>query len=285
MDGALGMLAEYLQYPFVQYAFMVGVLIALCSSLLGVTLVLRHFSYIGDGLSHVAFGALAVAAVTGLTDSMVLTLPVTIAAALVLLSGGQKARIQGDAAIAMLAVGALAVGYLLMNMFPTSGNVSGDVCTTLFGSVSILTLTRGQVLLCVVLSLVTLVAFALLYNKLFAISFDEQFSRATGVSVRALNVVLATLIAVVIVLAMSLVGALLVSALIVFPALSAMRVCRSYRSVTVCAAALSVACTAGGLVASILAGTPVGATIVLVDMVAFAVCFAAGKARGLAPWA
>lgn len=260
----------YFQYPFVRYALITGVLIALCSSLLGVTLVLKRFSFIGDGLSHVAFGAMSVAAVMNLTDQMVLVLPVTVLSAVLLLSGGQKAKIRGDAAIAMISVGALALGYLLMHLFSTSSNLSGDVCSTLFGSTSILTLTRSEVWLCVVLSVLVVAIFVLFYNKIFAVTFDESFAQATGIQAKAYNLLIAVVIAVIIVLAMNLVGSLLISALIIFPALSAMRVFKSFRAVILCSAAVSVSCAAAGILISILSGTPVGSTIVCVDIGAFA---------------
>ena len=272
MTELLDTIALYMQYPFVRYALVTGVLIALCSSLLGVTLVLRRFSYIGDGLSHVAFGAMSFAAVFGLTNDMLLVLPATVFCAVLLLCGGQKRKIKGDAAIAMLSVGSLAVGYLLMNLFSASSNISGDVCSTLFGSTSILTLTKAEVVLCVVLSVLVLAVFVLLYNKIFAITFDETFARASGMKTRLYNLVLAIIIAVIIVLAMNLVGSLLISALVIFPALSAMRVCRSFRSVTVCSACISVLCAFAGMMVSILAGTPVGSTIVAIDIAAFAGC-------------
>ena len=270
----------YLQYPFVRYAIIVGVLIALSSSLLGVTLVLKRFSYIGDGLSHVAFGAMAVATVLKLTDKMILILPVTIVSAILLLKNGKNTRIKGDAAIAMLSVGALAFGYLLMNIFSASSNLSGDVCSTLFGSTSILTLTLGEVVLCAVLSFVVIGLFLYLYNRIFAITFDENFSAATGVAAEKYNLILAVMIAVIIVLAMNLVGSLLISALVIFPALSAMMVFGSFKSVTVFSALLSVACALVGLIVSILAGTPVGSTIVAADVLAFAVCYVIGKIEG-----
>ena len=263
----------YLDFPFVRYAIIVGTLISLCSSLLGVTLVLKRYSYIGDGLSHVAFGALAIAAVLKVTNNMLIILPVTIAVAILLLCGGKDARINGDAAIAMVSAGALAIGYLLMNIFSSSANVAGDVCTTLFGSMSILTLKPTDVYLCVALSIVVLVTFVLFYHKIFAITFDENFARATGVNVTLFNLLIAIIIAVIIVLAMNLVGALLVSALVVFPALSAMRVFKSFFSVTVAAAIISVICSLAGILIAILAGTPVGSTIVAMDIVAFLICF------------
>ena len=273
-------LALYLQYPFVRYALIVGVLIALCSSLLGVTLVLKRFSFIGDGLSHVAFGAMAIAAVLELSSDMLLVLPVTVVSAVLLLRTGQNTRIKGDAAIAMISVGALAFGYLIMNLFSTSSNLSGDVCSTLFGSTSILTLSRREVWLCAVLSVLVVVIFILFYNKIFAVTFDEDFAAATGTRANAYNLLIAIVIAVIIVLAMNLVGSLLISALVIFPALSAMRLFKSFKSVTVCSAVLSVLCAFSGIILSILAGTPVGSTIVAVDAAAFAGCCAAGVITG-----
>ncbi len=273
-------LALYLQYPFVRYAVIVGVLIALCSSLLGVTLVLKRFSFIGDGLSHVAFGAMAIAAVLNLSDNMLLVLPVTVVSAILLLRTGKNAKIKGDAAIAMISVGALAFGYLLMNLFSTSSNLSGDVCSTLFGSTSILTLTEREVWLCAALSVIVGVLFVFFYNKIFAVTFDEDFARAVGTKAENYQLLIAVVIAVIIVLAMNLVGSLLISALVIFPALSAMRLFRTFRSVTVCAAVLSVICALAGILVSILAETPVGSTIVAADVLAFALCCAAsGIAR------
>ena len=265
----------YLSYPFVRYALIVGVLIALCASLLGVTLVLKRFSFIGDGLSHVAFGAMAIAAVLNLTNRMVIVLPVTIVCAVLLLRTGQNTKIKGDAAIAMISVGALAFGYLLMSMFSTSSNLSGDVCGALFGSTSILTLTKGEVWLCIGLSALVLVLFTLFYQRIFDVTFDETFAKAAGTKVDAANLLIAVITAVIIVLAMNLVGSLLISALIIFPALSAMRIFRSFLSVTVFSAIISVTCAFLGIVISILAGTPVGSTVVAVDVAAFALlrCF------------
>ena len=268
---------DYLNYPFVRYALIVGILIALCSSLLGVTLVLKRFSFIGDGLSHVAFGALAIASVLGLSNEMLLVLPITVVCAILLLRTGQNAKIKGDAAIAMISVGALAVGYLLMNVFSASSNISGDVCTTLFGATSILTLSVVEVWLCIVLSVVVLAVFVLFYHKIFAVTFDESFAKAAGTPVAVYNLLLAVIIAVIIVLAMNLVGSLLISALVIFPALSAMRVFKSFRAVTICAGILSVVCAAVGLITAILAGTPVGSTIVVVDIIAFALFTLIGR--------
>lgn len=273
-------LTFYLDYPFVRYAIIVGLLIALVSSLLGVTLVLRHFSYIGDGLSHVAFGAMSVAVVLKLSDRMLLILPVTIFSAVILLKSGQNRRVKGDAAVAMLSVSALAFGYLTVNVAGASANVSGDVCSTLFGSTSILTLTTGEVALCAVLSAVTLMLFLLLYNRLFALTFDENFARVCGISVEFYNMLLAVIIAVIIVLAMNLVGALLVSALIIFPTMAAMRLFESFRAVTAASAAISVSCALIGILVSVLAGTPVGSTIVVADALAFGLSMIAARLRG-----
>ena len=280
MTAILEKLTLYWTYPFVRYALIVGVLIALCSSLLGVTLVLKRFSFIGDGLSHVAFGAMAIAAVLGLTDDMPLTLGVTVVCAVLLLRTGQNTKIKGDAAIAMISVGSLAVGYLLMNIFSTSSNLSGDVCSTLFGSTSILTLSPVEVWLCVGMSVLVVAVFILFYNKIFAVTFDESFARATGTRAGLYNLLIAVVVAVIIVLAMNLVGSLLISALVIFPALSAMRMFKSFRSVTVCAAVLSVFCALLGILASILAGTPVGSTIVAVQIGAFGLSWLAGTVLG-----
>ena len=280
MTAILEKLPLYWAYPFVRYALIVGVLIALCSSLLGVTLVLKRFSFIGDGLSHVAFGAMAIAAVLQITNKMPLVMVITILSAVLLLRTGQNTKIKGDAAIAMISVGALAVGYLLMNIFSTSSNLSGDVCSTLFGSTSILTLSPVEVWLCVGMSVLVVAVFILFYNKIFAVTFDENFARATGTRAGLYNLLIAVVVAVIIVLAMNLVGSLLISALVIFPALSAMRMFKSFRSVTICAAVLSVFCALLGILASILAGTPVGSTIVAVQIGAFGLSWLAGTVLG-----
>lgn len=280
MSQMLEKLALYFQYPFVRYALIVGVLIALCSSLLGVTLVLKRFSFIGDGLSHVAFGAMAVSAILNFSNDMLFILPVTIICAILLLRTGQNTKIKGDAAIAMISVGALAIGYLLMNIFSTGPNLSGDVCSTLFGSTSILTLSESEVALCIVLSIVVVLLFIFFYNKIFAVTFDENFAKATGTNANLYNLLIAIIIAVIIVLAMNLVGSLLISALIIFPALSAMRIFKSFLSVTLCSAVLSVICAFLGIMISILAGTPVGSTIVAVQIAAFIVTSIIGKVAG-----
>ena len=272
-------LIDYFQFSFVQYAFIVGILIALCSSLLGVTLVLKRFSFIGDGLSHVAFGAMSIAAVLNLSNNMYLVLPFTVVAAILLLRTGKNAKIQGDAAVAMISVGSLALGYLVMNVFKSSNNVAGDVCSTLFGATSILTLKRSEVWLCVILSVIVITAFIVFYNKIFAVTFDENFAQAVGTHASIYNLVIAIIIAVIIVLAMNLVGSLLISALVIFPALSSMRLFRSFKSVTICSAVISVFCAVSGLVISILAETPVGSTIVAADLVVFLFFCLMGKFR------
>ena len=267
----------YFSYPFVWYVFIVGILIALCASLFGVVLVLKRFSFIGDGLSHVAFGATAVGAVVGLTDNMLIVLPVTVISAILLLRTGKNAKIKGDAVIAMVSVGALAIGYLLLSVFSSSANVSGDVCGTLFGSYTILTLTKAEVIACAVLSVIVLALFVAFYRKIFAVTFDEEFARATGVRASLYNLFIAVIIAVIIVLAMNLVGSLLISALVIFPALSAMRVCRSFKRVVICSAIVAVSCATLGILISIVLSTPVGPTVVGIDILAFLGFFAAEK--------
>lgn len=281
MREMLEKLGFYLvNYPFVRYALVVGVLIALCASLLGVTLVLKRFSFIGDGLSHVAFGAVAIAAVLNLTNNMLITAPVTVLCAILLLRTGQHTKIKGDAVVAMLSVGSLAIGYLLMNVFSTSSNLSGDVCTTLFGSTSILTLKPSDVWISLGLSALVLVVYLLFYHKIFAVTFDETFASATGTKAGRYNLLVAIITALVIVLAMNLVGSLLISALVIFPALSAMRVFKSFKGVILCAVILSVCTATLGILISILAGTPVGSTIVAVQIAAFAVFYVLGIFSG-----
>lgn len=274
-------LAFYFQYPFVRYALIVGVLVAVCSSLLGVTLVLKRFSFIGDGLSHVAFGAMAVAAVLKITNEMPYVMLFTVLAAVLLLRTGQNAKIKGDAAVAMISVGSLAVGYLLMNLFSSSSNLSGDVCGTLFGSTSVLTLSETDVLLCVGFSAAVILLWVLFYHKIFAVTFDESFARATGTRAGLYNLFLSVIVAVVIVLAMNLVGSLLISALIIFPAISAMRVCKTFLGVTLFATVLSAVCATLGILVSILAGTPVGSTIVAVQILAFGILVLVNKLQGV----
>lgn len=280
MKEILNELSYYFSFPFVRYALIVGVLIALCSSLFGVILVLKRFSFIGDGLSHVAFGAMAVASVAGFANDVMFVLPLTVIAAILILHSGRKRKINGDAMIALVSVASLALGYLLMNVFSKSPNVSGDVCSTLFGSTSILTLTRVDVWLCVLMSAAVITLFVLFYNRIFAVTFDEEFASASGLRTGTYNLAVAIVIAVIIVLAMNLVGSLLISALIVFPALTSMRMFKSFRSVVICSAAVSVFCAALGILTAVLASTPVGATVVAVNIVVFLIFSAFGFATG-----
>lgn len=287
----------YFGFSYVRYAFIVGLLIALCSSLLGVTLVLKRFSFIGDGLSHVAFGAMSLAATLPVIikqtavswsdsgklspgmqnfvkwlselNNMFIILPITLLCAILLLRTGQNTKIKGDAAIAMISISALAIGYLLMNRYPTRANISGDVCSTLFGSTSIITLKPSDVKLCIIMSAVVITVYFLFYNKIFAVTFDESFTKASGVKADAYNLLIAVITALIIVLAMNLVGSLLISALIIFPALAAMRVFKSFRSVIICSALISVFCAALGIISSIMYSTPVGSTIVVSDLGVF----------------
>lgn len=270
---------EYFSYTFVWYALIVGVLIALCSALFGVVLVLKRFSFIGDGLSHVAFGALAIATVMNITNNMLIVLPITVICAILLLKTGKNTKIKGDAAIAMLSAGALAVGYLIMSLFSGSGNVAGDVCSTLFGSFSIITLSGWEVILCIALSLAVITLFVLFYNRIFAVTFDEDFARASGLRASLYNLLIAVVTAVIIVLAMNLVGSLLISALVIFPALASMRVCRTFKRVVILSTVISVVCAILGILSAIIFSTPVGPTIVVCDILAFLVCFIIGKIR------
>ena len=277
MGEMITKLQFYLQYPFVWYALIVGTLIALCSSLIGVTLVLKRYSFIGDGLSHVAFGAMAVATIFHLANDTIFVMPVTIIAAVLLLRSGQNAKIKGDAAIAMLSVGALALGYLVLHLFSTSANISGDVCSSLFGSTSIPTLSRQDVWLCVIMAATVIFIFWICYNRIFAVTFDENFAKATGIQADRYNLWIAIIIAVIIVLGMNLVGSLLISALIIFPALSAMQIFQNFKQVVICSAVISVSCALVGILISILFSTPVGATIVAADMIVFLLSSLVGR--------
>lgn len=263
---------SYFSYPYVRYALIVGALVALCASLLGVTLVLKRYSYLGDGLSHVAFGAMALATVLNLADDLLIIMPVTVICAVILLGIGENKKINGDAALAMLSVGSLAVGYILLNLFPSSSNIAGDVCSSLFGSSSILTLKTSDLVVSIVMTLLVLLVFLLFYNKIFALTFDSSFMQASGGRARAYNLMIAVVTAVVISVSMRLVGSLLVSALIIFPAISAMYIFKSFRSVMVCSAVIGVSCALVGMTVSIIYGTPSGATIVAADIAALAIC-------------
>lgn len=270
----------YFSYPFIRYAFVVGILVSLSASLLGVVLVLRRFSLMGEGLSHVAFGALAIAMPLQLTNNMMVILPLTILCAVMLLYRGEKVKLQGDAMIALISVSSLGLGYLLIHLFSRSANLSGDVCTVLFGSTSILTMTPEKIRWSVILSIGVVVIFILIYDRIFAITFDEEFATGTGIPTGVYHLLMAIIIAVIIVLGMDLVGSLLITALIILPALSAMSIWKSFFRVTVFAVAFAVLGTGSGLLLSIVTGTPVGPTIVAVDIFLFGICSLIGRRGG-----
>ena len=265
-------ISQYLTNEVVIFALIVGVLISLCCAFLGVTLVLKRYSMIGDGLSHVAFGAMTISMVLTIADMYVM-LPVTILVAILLVRLTNKGKVKNDSAIAMLSVGALAMGYLLVNLFPVSNNISGDICSTLFGSTSILTLSTLDVWLCVGLTIFVLCYFIFFHHRIFAVTFDEDFSKATGVKTALYNNILAIIIGIIIVLAMKLVGSLLISALIVFPAVSAIRLFKSYKLVIIFSSVIAVVNSVVGIIVSMLWSTPIGATIVAIDIFAYIICY------------
>lgn len=275
----LEQLSYYFSFSFVRYAFVVGTVIALCSALLGVVLVLKRFSFIGDGLAHTAFGAMAIGTLLNLTDNTIFTMPVTVCCALILLRQSKNKKIASDALIALFSTGALAIGYLVLNVFSNSTNISGDVCSTLFGSTSILTLTKSQVITSLVSALLVLVFFVLCYNKIFAVTFDPIFAKAMGINTELYQTLIGVVTAVVIVLAMNLVGSLLITALLLFAPLSAMSVMKDFKKTVIYAGALGVLCSASGIIISILLSLPVGATIVLVNMAVFVVHLLIGAVR------
>lgn len=278
-------LLDYLKMDFIQYAIITTIFISLSSALLGVPLVLRRFSFIGDGLSHVAFFAMAIATALKvilknlpftITNDMLVIMPITIISAIMLLRTSNNSKIKGDQAIALISVGALSFGYLIMNLFPASGNVSQDVCTTLFGASSILTLSLTDVVISISLSIIVIIVFIVFYNKIFLVTFDESFAVATGVNANFYNLFLAIVTAVVIVLAMNLVGSLLISALIIFPVISSMRIFKNFKMVTISSSIISAVCATLGLFISIIQGTPVGSTIVAVNVVVFIIFYIIG---------
>lgn len=279
MSDIIETLNLYFQYSFVRYAIIVGVLISLCSSILGVTLVLKRLSYIGDSLSHTAFGLMAFSSIIGLVDDMLFIMVSITLLSIFITRGSANKKINGDAVLTVMSVASLGLGYLMMNVFKVSANLTADVCSTLFGSTAILTLTKNEVTACIVLSIVVLFVYVVFHNRLFAITFDEEFSKATGVNVNFYNLIVSIILAIIIVLSINLVGSLLISALIIFPALSAMRVFNSFKSVIICSAIFSVICSTLGLLISILEGTPVGATIVTIDLIGFIIFSIIGKLR------
>ena len=272
----LSRLGEYFSYSFVRNALAVSVLIALCAALLGVVLILRRFSLIGDGLSHIAFGAATVAATFGIFD-LSLTLPVTIIAAVLVLKSGGKRKIMGDAVIAMISAGALAIGYLILDAGGGAANLGGDVCTALFGSSAILSIDTSELIFTLSVTVILVALTVIFYHKLFSITFDERFSKATGTRTDTYNLGIALVTAIVIVIGMKLAGALLMSALIVFPAMSAMRVCKSFKATLVVSSLIGVICAVFGVLFSMILETPVGATIAAADVLAFGIFLLIGK--------
>ena len=267
----MNVLSEMLSYPFMVRALIGGLLVSLCASLLGVSLVLKRYSMIGDGLSHVSFGSLSIALAAGWSPFKV-SIPVVVLAAFFLLRITEHGKVKSDAAIAMISASALAIGIIVTSL--TTG-MTTDVSSYMFGS--ILAMSREDVQFAAVLSLVVLGLYLFCYNKVFAVTFDENFAKATGTRTDMYNLLIAVITAVIIVLAMNLVGSLLISALIIFPALSAMRLYKRFSAVIICSAILSVLCAFFGIIVSILGGTPVGSTIVAVDIAAFLVTSLVGK--------
>ena len=267
-------LAEMLSYSFLVRALIVGLLVSLCAALLGVSLVLKRYSMIGDGLSHVGFASLAIATALRLTP-LTVSIPVVVLSAFFLLRLSENSKIKGDAAIALISTGALAVGVVIISR---STGMNTDVCNYMFGT--ILSMSRADVNLSVGLCAVVLALYTLCYNKIFAVTFDENFARATGVRAGAYNMLIALLTAVTIVLGMRMMGALLISSLVIFPALTSMRVFKTFRSVTICSAALSMGCFFLGIVGSYLYATPTGASVVIVNICAFLLFWGIRLMRG-----
>ena len=263
--------AYFSTYPTVRYAAISIILISACAALLGICLVLKRYSMIGDGLSHVSFGATSIAIVLGLATPIYVTLPITVLSAILLLRVRSKAKSGGDSAIAMISTAALAIGYLLLNIFGSSSDsASADACATLFGS-GILGIDKSDVILCASLAAVTLIVFILLYNRIFSVTFDESFASATGISARLYNTIIAVITAVTIVIAMNMLGALLASALVIFPALSAMQIFKTFKSVTIFAVFTSVLCSAIGITVSLLTASAIGPTVVAANLCIFVI--------------
>ena len=258
------LLLSMFAYPFIVRAFVVGILVSLCASLLGVPLVLKRYSMIGDGLSHVSFGALSVAVACGFAP-LWFSIPVVVIAAFILMHVAEKSRVSADAMIAVFSASALAIGVIVTSL--TTG-MTTDVDSYMFGS--ILAMSRSDVILSVTLALCVLALYILFYHKLFSVTFDESFARATGVRVGTYKTILSVLTALTVVLGMRMMGALLISSLIIFPALTAMRICRSFKGVVICSAVVSVVCFVIGMAASYAFELPSGAAIVIVNIIAFA---------------
>lgn len=260
-------------YPAIRFASLAILLVSVCAALLGVCLVLKRYSMIGDGLSHVSFGTTALATALGLMTPIYIAMPLTVIAAILMLINSSGAKAKGDTAIAMISTGCLAFGYLILNLF--APDASSDACATLFGT-GILAIGADDVILCLCLSSFLLVFFIVFYNKIFSITFDEDFASATGTRVKVYNLLIAAITGITVVIAMNMTGALLVSALITFPALSAMRLFKTFKSVVLCAAAISVICSIIGILTSIVAATPIGPTIVCALLAAFVICYLIG---------
>ncbi len=275
----LEQLRYYFSFSFVWYALIVGICIALASSLMGVTLVLKKQSFIGDTLSHVAFVAMSVGMIANFSNNMTLVLPITIFTAILVLNAKDDAKIKGDSMLALISTSTLAFGYLIINRFSTSANVTGDVCATLFGSTSILTLKMTEVILSVVLSMVVVVIYVMFYNRIFAVTFDEPFLKASGMNTKKYNLLMSVLIASIITLGMKLVGSLLISALIIFPAITSMQLFTEFKKVVVSSALISVFCAAIGILGSIFWSTPVGCTIIGINVTVFIISLVMGQIK------
>lgn len=270
----ISIVQEMLAYPFMVRALIVGILVALCASLLGVSMVLKRYSMIGDGLSHVGFGALAVATAFNMAP-LVISLPVVVLAAFLLLRIKESSKIKGDAAIALISTGSLAIGVMVISM---STGMNTDVCNYLFGS--ILGVKQNEVVLTIVLSAFVLILFVLFYNRIFAVTFDETFAKATGTNADLYNMLIALLTAFTIVLGMRTMGALLISSLIIFPALTSMRIFKRFRAVIICSAILSVLCFVAGLILSYVYATPTGASVAILNIGCFMLFSVFGWLRG-----
>lgn len=260
----------YLQLSFVQNAIIVGILISLCTALLGTSLALRGYSFLGMTLSNVSFAAMSLSSVIGII-SMPFTLLITMTSSVLLLKNTHDSR--NDSRLAMIAIASLAFGYMIMNIFPSTSNISADVCVALFGSISILTLTTSDVIICVLLSIATIIIFVAYYHQIFGITFDSTFMKTSGLSINYYNIIYAILTAIVIVLAMTFVGSLLVSALLLLPCMSSMCIFHSYQKVVISSTIISVLVAIIGMIVSILYSTPVGASVVMIHVIVYIICF------------
>lgn len=258
----INILLEMFSYTFLVRAVIVGLLVALCAALLGVSLVLKRYSMIGDGLSHVGFGTLAIATALNVAP-LTVSIPIVVLAAFLLLRISESSKIKGDAAIALISTGSLAIGAVVISM--TTG-MNTDVCNYLFGS--ILAMSKDDVKLSIILAIMVLILFVLFYNKIFAVTFDETFAKATGTNAGLYNMIIAFLTAITIVLGMRMMGAMLISSLIIFPALTSMRICKRFKTVTICSAIVSITCFFIGVVASYVYETPTGASVVIINIIA-----------------